>query len=166
MTVNMLLFLILWLLMWRFGGKKGRASFLSLLLSLCLMFVTLILINWGLPPLWLTLVASLLISCLNLFYINGYHSKTIMAFFSSCLIISLMMGVIYISVALMHLQGLTNEALMEMDMYSLTIGTSFVTMSVSVMAMSVIGAINDIAISITSAMSELIISSPELSKLE
>lgn len=53
---------------------------------------------------------------------------------------------------------------MEMDMYSLEIGLSFVFLSMSVMIMSVVGAINDIAISITSAMSELDQHSPDLSK--
>ena len=64
----------------------------------------------------------------------------------------------------MHLQGLPSEELMEMDMYSLNVGISFVALSISVMVMSVVGAINDIAISITSSIAELNHSSPTLAK--
>lgn len=164
MSVNTVLLLILGLLMWRIGGKTGLSTFIVLLINLVLMFVAVILIRWGISIFWLTLGTSLLISAMNLFAINGYYPTTKYAFFSSLIVLLVMMSGIYFCVTQMTLQGLPNEELMEMDMYSLDIGVSFVSVSVSVLIMSLVGAINDVAISITSALAELKKATPDISQ--
>ncbi|MEG0254856.1 MAG: YibE/F family protein [Vagococcus sp.] len=164
MSVNSVLLLIFILLLWKIGGSKGKLTLAALGFNLLFMFVMLILINWGFPVFPLTLITSILITGMNLFFINGYHLKTQFAFISSLLVLSMMVLLIFMTVRLMHLEGIPNEELMEMDMYSLNIGLSFTSLSVSVMVMSVIGAINDITISITSAIYELNQNVPTLSK--
>ncbi|MFC6347206.1 YibE/F family protein [Vagococcus carniphilus] len=166
MSVNFILFLILAFLMSYIGKSKGRLALCALFFNLLFMFIMLILINWGFSSILLTLITSIAITAMNLFFINGYHAKTITAFLSSLIVLIIMMLLILSSVKLMHLQGLPSEELMEMDMYSLNIGISFVSLSTSVMVMSVVGAINDIAISITSAIYELKRNSPTLTKRE
>ena len=164
MSVNIILFIILALLMIKIGGEKGRLALAALFFNLLFMFIMLILINWGFSPLILTLITTVGITAMNLFFINGTSPKTTVAFFSSLIVLVMMIVLIFLSIAFMHLQGMPAEELMEMDMYSLDVGLSFVSLSISVMIMSVVGAINDIAISITSAISELNENSPDLSK--
>ena len=164
MSVNIILFIILTGLMLKIGGEKGRMALAALFFNLLFMFIMLIFFNWGFPPIPITLLTSIGITAMNLFFINGYSPKTSVAFFSSLAILLIMIGLIFLSVNLMHLQGLPSEELMEMDMYSLNVGISFVALSISVMVMSVVGAINDIAISITSSIAELNHSSPTLAK--
>lgn len=164
MTVNIMLLLLFIFLLWKIGGSKGNLTLVALIFNLLFMFIMLILINWGFSVFPLTLATSVLITAMNLFFINGYHLKTRLAFISSLLVLSLMVLLISLIVRLMHLEGIPNEELMEMDMYSLNIGLSFTSLSVSVMVMSVIGAINDITISIASATYELNQNVPTLSK--
>lgn len=164
MTVNIVLLLLFIFLLWKIGGSKGNLTLVALIFNLLFMFIMLILINWGFSVFPLTLATSVLITAMNLFFINGYHLKTRLAFISSLLVLSLMVLLISLIVRLMHLEGIPNEELMEMDMYSLNIGLSFTSLSVSVMVMSVIGAINDITISIASTIYELNQNVPTLSK--
>ncbi len=164
MSVNFLLFCILAVLMWRIGGSKGSLALTALGLNLTFMFIMLILMNWGFSPIILTILTSLIITSMNLFFINGLTTKTVVAFFSSFIILILMVFIIFICITFMKLQGLPTEELMEMDMYSLNIGISFLSLSISVMIMSTVGAINDIAISISAAIGELHQANNNLSK--
>ncbi|HCM90674.1 MULTISPECIES: YibE/F family protein [Vagococcus] len=164
MSVNFLLLCFLAILMWKIGGSKGWLALTALGLNLLFMFIMLILINWGFSPVILTIITSLIITSMNLFFINGLTTKTIVAFFSSAIILIFMVFLIYICVNFMQLQGLPTEELMEMDMYSLNIGISFLSLSISVMIMSAVGAINDIAISVSAAIGELHQSNNELTK--
>lgn len=164
MNVNFILLIIFCLLMCFIGGQKGRTALVALFFNLLFMFVMLLLINWGFPPLVVTLITSLSVTAMNLFFINDIQPKTTVAFLSSFIILILMTALIFLSVDLMHLQGMPAEELMEMDMYSLTIGISFIYLSISVLIMSVVGAINDVAISITSAINELHNNNPNLTK--
>ncbi|MGO2084003.1 YibE/F family protein [Vagococcus sp.] len=163
MTVNFILFIILAGLMLLIAGRRGLTALIALILNLALMFIGIVLIRNGFSIIGVTLSASLLISMMNLFFINGYTQKTKIAFISSLCVVLMLIGLIFFSISIMHLQGLPQEELMEMDMYSLQIGTNFTLISVAVLIMSVIGAVNDVAISITSSMAELKITTPELS---
>lgn len=163
MSVNLILFLILAGLMIAIAGRRGFTALIALVLNLGLMFIGIVLIRNGLSIIGVTLTASLLISMMNLFFINGYTQKTKIAFISSLCIVLLLTGLIFLCVSIMHLQGLPQEELMEMDMYSLQIGTDFTLISVAVLIMSVIGAVNDVAISITSAMAEIKSTTPNIS---
>ncbi|MGX7024741.1 YibE/F family protein [Vagococcus hydrophili] len=164
MNVNLILFLLLAGLMCFIGKEKGRLALFALFLNLFFLFLMLLFINWGFPPIPMTLIVSLIITALNLFFINGSNTKTMIAFFSSFLVLLLLLVLIFLSVNSMHLQGLPMEELMEMDMYSLNIGISFLSLSISVMIMSAVGAINDIAISMTSAIDEIHRTNSELTK--
>ncbi|MFI3603270.1 YibE/F family protein [Vagococcus fluvialis] len=166
MNVNLILLIILGLLMIKIGGERGRLALAALFFNLTFMFIMLILFNWGFSPIIVTLLASVSITAMNLFFINGYSKKTLVAFNSSLIVLVIMMFFIFLSISFMHLQGLPSEELMEMDMYSMDVGLSFVLLSISVMTMSVVGAINDIAISITSAISEVHFNSPDLTEKE
>lgn len=166
MSVNLVLFFILLALLWYFQQKKGLLTIVTLCLNLIMLFFMIIAINLGFSPIVLTVITSILISANNLFNINGYNKSTKSAFLSSVSVIFLMIFPILFVTSTLHLQGIPLEGLMEMDMYSLYIGISFIDLSVAVLLMTVVGAINDIAISITSAMIEIKEKLPTLSDSE
>lgn len=163
MSVNAVLFVILLGLLWYFQRRKGILTLVTLLINLAMLFVMILGINLGFSPIFLTILTSILISANNLFNINGYNLSTKTAFLSSTSIILLMLLPLWFTTSFLHLQGIPLEGLMEMDMYSLHIGISFVDLSVAVLLMTVVGAINDIAISITSSMMEIKEQLPHLS---
>lgn len=166
MSVNLVLFIILVGLLWYFQQKKGLVTLVSLGINLAMLFFMILAINLGFSPIILTVITSILISANNLFNINGLNQSTKAAFFSSTLVILMMVFPILFITEKLQLQGIPLEGLMEMDMYSLHIGISFIDLSVAVLLMTVVGAINDIAISITSAMIEIKEQLPHLSLSE
>lgn len=164
MSVNATLLIILVALISWVAGDKRRHILLSLLLNLLVLFTLLIGIHWGLNSVLLTLVACLIISWLNIYYINQNASWTKPAFLSSMLILIGMTLIIFTVSSTLNLQGLPAEELMEMDMYSLQINRSFLSLSMAVLTMATIGAINDITVSIASALGELYYQQPTITK--
>lgn len=166
MTVIVVLTIILFILMRLVGEERGFKSFGSLILNLGIIFLTVILIAGGRSPLFITAVACLLISSVNLFFINTINSKTLVAFVSTLLTLGVLLPLIFYFVSAAKVQGLGEEELVEMDMYSLKIGLNFITIGISVVIMSTIGAINDTAMSIASAMAEIKKHNPQLKPKE
>ncbi|MGO3748948.1 YibE/F family protein [Vagococcus salmoninarum] len=130
MSVLVVLTVILFLAMRWVGEERGTISFVSLFLNLGLMFITVLFITNGFPPLVIVL--------LLIFYV----------------------------VNKLKVQGLGEDELFEMDMYSLKVGIDFVTISSCMIVMSTIGAINDTAMSIASGMNEVYHYDPKISQKE
>lgn len=158
MNVIVLLAFILCLLMVAIGGKQGVRSFLSLFLNFGVLFVTIFLMtNPKNSPIILTFVACTIISCISLFYINKTNSKTITAFISTMVtIVVLLLFITFVTKKLM-IQGFGEESTEEISIFSLYIGVDFVQIGASVIIMSTIGAIMDVAISIATSMHEIFI---------
>lgn len=164
MSVNAVLLIVLVILISWISGDKRRHILLSLFLNTFILFTLLIGIHWGLSPFLLTLIACLMISWLNIYYINQGATWTRPAFLSSMLILISMTLVIFTVSSMLNLQGIPTEELMEMDMYSLQINRSFLSISMAVLTMATIGAINDITVSIASALGELYYQKPTITK--
>ena len=80
MSVQLLLLSILFILMAIIGGKRGIKAFFSLWLNFITLFIMLILISFNIDPLKITVIGSIIIGSITLFYINGFNKKTISAF--------------------------------------------------------------------------------------
>src|SRR5699024_4428254 len=117
-------------------------------------------------PLILTAIACAIISCINLFFINEINSKTITAFISTIFTISILLFFIYLTTKKTMIQGFGEEEIEEISIFSLYLGVDFVKISASVIIMSTIGAITDVAISITSPMFEIYHQHPTISQKE
>src|SRR5690625_2333774 len=167
MTVQVLLAIILFLLMVLIGGKKGARSFFTLFLNFGVLFITIIIMTVpNVNPVILTLIASIAISCINLFYINGVNSKTKTAFLSSMItIVILLFFIVFITNKAM-IQGFGEEEIEELSVFSLYIGVDFVKVAAAVIIMSAIASIVDIAISIASPMQEVFHHHPSISRKE
>ena len=158
---------ILLFLMILIGGKKGARSFLALFFNfgivlLMVFFITAPAIN----PIVITLIACTAISAINLFYINQINSKTITAFLSTMITIVLMLILIYFITKKTMIQGFSEEEADEISVFSLNLGVDFVKIGTAMIIMSTIGAITDVAISITSPMREVYLHRPDMKQRE
>lgn len=165
MNVLVVLAGILFLLMTLIGGRKGVRSFFALFFNFAVIMITVILMNDpNIDPVILTLIACVLISCINLFYINGVNSKTKTAFLSTIIcIVVLLLFIIFITNKAM-IQGFGEEEIGELGMFSLLVEVDFVKIMVSVIIMSTIGAITDTAIAVSSPMREIHYHHPDISR--
>jgi Predicted multitransmembrane protein len=122
MNVLVLLAIILFLLMVLIGGKKGAKSFISLFLNFGVLLY--IMFEMTLPqanPNLLALVAGTIVSCITLFFVNEVNSKTITAFISTVITISILLFIIYILTEKALIQGFGEEEIDELIVYILCI---------------------------------------------
>lgn len=167
MNVLVLFSGILFLLMTLIGGRKGVRSFLALFFNFAVIIIIVILMNDPtIDPVILTLIACVVISCINLFYINGVNSKTKTAFLSTitCIVV-LLLFIIFITNKAM-IQGFGEEEIGEIGAFSLLVEVDFIKITVSVIIMSTIGAITDTAIAVSSPMREIHFHHPNISRKE
>lgn len=167
MNVLILLGLILFILMVSIGGGKGVRSFISLFLNFVVILITVIFMaSPDMNPIILTMIACIIISMINLFYINEINSKTITAFISTLITIAILFFFIYFITKKVQIQGFGEEEYEEIRVFSLLISVDFIRISSSVIIMSTIGAITDVAISISSPMKEIYMRNKNISKIE
>lgn len=167
MNVLIILALILFILMLSIGGAKGARSFISLFLNFGVILITVIFMaSPDMDPIILTMLACIIISMINLFYINEVNSKTITAFISTLITITILFFFIYFITKKVKIQGFGEEEYEEIRVFSLFIGVDFIRISSSVIIMSTIGAITDVAISISSPMKEIYMRNKNISKAE
>ncbi|MCR1833380.1 YibE/F family protein [Oceanobacillus caeni] len=168
MNVLVLLAIILFALMIWIGGKKGARSFISLFLNFGVILVSVFfMMDANADPIIITLIACTVISCINLFYINEVNSKTVTAFISTLITVTILLFFIYIVTKKAMIQGFGEEDMDEISViFSLYPGLDFVKISAAVIIMSTIGAVTDIAISITSPMQEIFNQHPSIKKKE
>jgi uncharacterized membrane protein len=165
MNVLMLLAIILFLLMVLVGGKKGARSFIALFLNFGVLFFTILFMtDPNADPIILTLIASTVISCITLFYINGMNRKTTTAFLSTIITIVILLFFIVIVTENAMIQGFGEEEIEEISMFSMYLGVDFVKIGAAMIIMSTIGAITDVAISIASPMREIYYHNPLISR--
>ncbi|TCN24217.1 YibE/F family protein [Mesobacillus foraminis] len=167
MNVLLCLAVILFILMILIGGKKGARSFFALFLNFgVLLLAAVIMTDPKANPVILTMLACTVISGINLFYINEVNNKTKPAFLSAMITIGVLLLFIVMVTETAMIQGFGEEETEELSIFSLYIGVDFVKIGASVIIMSTIGAITDVAISITSPMRELYHHQPSISRKE
>lgn len=154
MTVWLWLFLLLAVLMIVIGGSNGGYAFLSLTLNIGLFLIAVLSINWGLPIYLVTFAACLLMALVNLFFTNGTSTKTVYAFWATCLTMLLLLGLVWL-VQGADIMGFAEEELLELEQMNLAVGLSYRQLGVAVLLMGMMGAVTDAAISITSSLAEI-----------
>lgn len=167
MNVLVLLAILLFVLMKLIGGEKGTRSFIALLFNFAILFCTILLLTLNQAPLLITFGACILISCINLFYINGWSVKTISAFIATLL--TLLFSLIFVFLASYHTytQGFGMEEMEEMEelgAFSLYVDINFIQIGICAIIMGMIGAITDTAMAIASAMNEVFLHNSDISR--
>jgi len=165
MNVLVWLAAILLILMILIGGRKGARSFISLLLNFgVLLLIIIFMTDPSANPIILTMIGSTVISCVSLFYINKVNIKTKTAFLSTIITIGVLLFFIEFVTRGAMIQGFHEEEMDELGVFSLYISVDFIKIATSMIIMSTIGAIIDVAISITSPMSEIFHHHPSISR--
>lgn len=167
MNVLVILAGILLLSMVLIGGENGVRSFIALFLNFgVLVFMLFFMTNPGVNPVIVTFFASILVGCIGLFYINKVNSKTVIAFASTLLVIMIQLFFIVRMSDRLMIQGFGEEEAESLSGFSLYVGVDFMRIGASVIIISTIGAVMDVAISIASAMHELFKHNPLMGKKE
>lgn len=165
MTSISVLALILFVLMSVIGGKKGLLSFSVMVIHVSVIIVAvLIMTDPGASPIMITLIASVVISYVTLFFINGKNKKTTTAFLATMMTMVVLVGVIHLFVRFTNVGGFSTEEVEELAIYSFYFGVNFTEVITSVIILSTIGAVTDEAISVASPMYELFRHRPNQSR--
>ena len=167
MNTLVLLAAILFSLMLIIGGRKGVRSFVAIFFNFLVLMVSIVIIMTPQAnPIVVTLIACIVISCINLFFINEINLKTKTAFVASILTIFVLLIFIWVMTDVSMIQGFGEEEVGELAVFSLYIGIDFVKIAASVIIMSTIGAITDAAMAISSPMFEMRYHNPKASRKE
>lgn len=148
------------------GGERGIKSLIALCLNLLVLSSLLTLISWSINPLLLTILASLLISNIILFYQNGKNVKTLASFFSITLVVLMMILMAFIISYKGKLGGL-NELIQGETMAFGMSGNMSINMfqiAIAMMITGLMGASIDTSITISSAVYEVYRNNPDLSQ--
>ncbi|MDN4523065.1 YibE/F family protein [Fictibacillus fluitans] len=165
MNALVVLSVILFILMLLIGGKRGVRSFISLFFNFGMLMLTIFLmLDPHMNPMIVTLISSAVISCINLFFINDVNRKTATAFLSTLITIVILLLFINIVSTVSMTQGFGKEQSEELATFSLLVGVDFAKIGASVVIISTIGAITEVAISITSSMGETLNHHPNISR--
>lgn len=151
---------ILFILMAIIGGTRGIRSFFSIIYTVTIFMLLLIFIAMGFNPLKITLIASLIISAILLFYINGFNKMTFVSSLSIliALFLTLLISLPFVSKA--KIQGFSFEQVEQLSAMTPYININLSDIVFIEILIGLLGAVIDVAISITTAMNELYIIEP------
>ncbi|MFA1818820.1 YibE/F family protein [Virgibacillus oceani] len=158
---------ILLVLMVLIGGRKGLRSFIALVLNFGVIIISIfVMLDPTGDPVIVTIIGSTVISAITLFYINEVNSTTKTAFISTVITIVILIFFIVIMTDAAMIQGFSEEEIGELQPFSLYIGVDFVRIGASMIIISAIGAITDIAMSVASPMREIFNHNQSISRKE
>ena len=151
------LILILVLLILLIGGDKGATSLITLTANCIVLSGIIFLVYAGSPPLPITVAGCIIISAVTLFYPEGISKKSMASFLSVLIVIVLMMASSYIMGGEANIAGFSEEAQLEDEMAGLSadIGTDMLDIAAALIIMSLIGAVLDASVSISSSLYEV-----------
>lgn len=150
------------------GGERTAKSLITLGQNAILLLLTIYLIYLGLNPLIVTVAACIIISLITLFYQNEVNAKTKTAFLSVMIVILLVFGLIVYLTVKGNLQGfpLGQYFIREGNGFKANININMTLVQISVVLMTLIGAVVDTALAITSALFEVHTNNKHLNSTE
>ena len=164
--MNNILVIILFLLMIYIDVKRGIKLFFSIFLNFLLLLVLFYLISLGLNPIIISLIGCLVFSYVILFYVNGKNIKTRASFYSILIVLLVVVLSIFIITKLSRIGGFGYEYYEEINMFSYDVGLDFTNITISLILISLIGAMIDSSVAISSALYEVHLNNSNLNKKE
>lgn len=155
--------IVLLLLMALISGKTGIRNIFGLFLNLIVIFVFIILANWQINLLLLTLATSIIILTLAIFMSSEDNHVTTIAYKSSLFVVLPLILLAFIIQYLSQIQGFSVEQADELETLSLSVGLNFSDLAVAIMTISMLGAVAEAAMAITANLIELIEKNPYIS---
>lgn len=164
MNIILILLIILFALMTIIGGNRGLKSFFTLILNFFTLFIMIILIGVKIDPIKVTFVGSIFISIFSLFFINGFNKKTLSSLLSVIIVIFLVMFITYDLAINSQIQGFSSEQTDTIAYFSLYVQLNFSKIVICEILISLLGAIIDVSISISSSINEIYKNDPLITK--
>lgn len=157
-----LLIILLLLSLLVVAGKQGLKTFLGLILNFVLIFVLIILVNWGFNPYLVTAVISLLILSVAI-YLSAGRARVMAIAWQTSVVVTILVGLLAcLTQYFAQVQGYTLENSDELEGLSLNIGLNFSHLVIIVMIISALGAVAEASMAITADLFEVIERSPNI----
>ena len=150
------------------GGDRGVVSIISLCGNMLFLSLAIWLMAAGAPVLLVTVGAAVIISCITLFYQNGTNVKTKSAFIATLLTMTVLFVFIYIIVWSSETEGLNEIQAAEEDVlyYNMDLDINMRNVAIAVIILSTLGAVLDMALTVTTSVYEISIHKPDMSIVE
>lgn len=159
--------IILLILLILIGKTRGVKTFVTIYINLALIFALVIIAGWGFNPTIPTFVICLCISCIILFFLNGYNQKTLSSFISVFFLLIIFYIITTYFGNLIYIQGYAEETIDALGVVTTyNTGVNMLRLSNAVIMIGLIGNIVDTSIAISSALYEVYINNTHLSKKE
>lgn len=164
----MILGMILLCLIVIIGGDRGVISLISLIGNMLLLSLAIWLMAAGAPVLLVTVGAGIVISCVTLFYQNDTNVKTKSAFAAVAITMTVLFFFIYMVVWRSEAGGLNEIQAVEDDVlyYNMNLDISMRNVATAVIILSTLGAVLDMALTVTTSVYEVSIHKPEIKLAE
>lgn len=166
MIIIIILATILFLLLAVINKKRGIKAFFSLFINFSLIVLAVKAVCGGMNPIVVALVLSLGASAFILFFINGVNNKTKIAYLA---IVVVLLAITALIIFISH-QGRINGFGLKFNdifyLYSPDIPIRFVDVAITVILVSLTGAITDTALDISTSLHEVYENNRHLSFLE
>ncbi|KRL00490.1 YibE/F family protein [Liquorilactobacillus capillatus] len=163
MNSIVILAVVLLLTMLLAGGVSGLKAFISLGGCCCIVFLTVILIAWYFPYLWVTTINAVIILVLIIYLRDTDLNSANTAFCSSVIILTLLILLIIPLEHWAQVQGFSSENSADLESMSLLIGFNFMDAAIAMTILSCLGAIAEAAVSVAAVLSELLRHNPTIS---
>ena len=160
-------FILLFLIM-IIGGDRGVISLISLVGNMLLLSLAIWLMAAGAPVLLVTVGVGTIISCVTLFYQNGTNEKTKSAFTAVLITMVVLFFFIYMVVWRSEAGGLNEIQAAEDDVlyYNMNLDINMRNVATAVIILSTLGAVLDMALTVTTSVYEVSIHKPEMKLTE
>ena len=160
-------FILLFLIM-IIGGDRGVISLISLVGNMLLLSLAIWLMAAGAPVLLVTVGVGIIISCVTLFYQNGTNEKTKSAFTAVLITMAVLFFFIYMVVWRSEAGGLNEIQAAEDDVlyYNMNLDINMRNVATAVIILSTLGAVLDMALTVTTSVYEVSIHKPEMKLTE
>ena len=153
MNAILALALLLLVMMLLIGGKQGLANFFALTVNALLMILVVILMASGFNPIILAVVFGLIILASTIFLSTSHVAVAGPAFVSALLIMTLLVGLIILTMTLSQTAGPEDSE--SLEGFSVYIGVSFPHILIATTLLGTLGAIAEAAIAVAAGMDEI-----------
>ena len=150
------------------GGDRGVMSLIALAGNLLILCIAIWLIASGVPVFPVTICLSVIICCITLFYQNGINRKTLSAFTAVLITIFILFFVIYYVVCKSGSGGLNEIQSVSEDVlyYNMNLNIPMQKVMAAVVLLSTLGAVPDMALTVSTSLYEVKIHKPDMSNTE
>lgn len=150
------------------GGDRTAKSLVTLAGNAAILAACLFAVYRGASPLIAAVVSCFFITLLTLFYQNEVNPKTLAAFFSVAAVIVLLIGLLWYLGSFSAIQGFPvgQYEIRESNGYAPEVGINMRLLQIATLLITLIGAVVDTALAVASALYEVRLNNPRLSRRE